>query len=287
MFRGTFGADCNRSRVGLDPVLVMHSRFVARRCMAIIVLVVCHMIACAGPERSSVVNYSDTPGQNFDKAEKKFEAKNWLAARKYYAFVKSEFPYSKYAVLAELRLADVAFSAERFLAAADKYKLFVRLHPSHEKVKSGYASFRIVESYTKTLPGDVWILPPSYEKDHSASLDAIRHCKAFLESYPKSRYHKKAEQILKELHLRMAKHEWYVARYYWKQGKAMGTVLRLRRLLDRYSGVGLDGDALWLLGQAYVKVKMPDRAKRAWKRLVTEYPHHGKANDAQRALKRI
>ena len=41
----------------------------------------------------------------------------------------------------------------------------------------------------------------------------------------------------------------------------MGTVLRLRRLLERYRGVGYDEEALWLLGRAYVAVDMPDRAR--------------------------
>ena len=41
----------------------------------------------------------------------------------------------------------------------------------------------------------------------------------------------------------------------------MGTVLRLRRLLERYRGVGYDEEALWLLGRAYVAVAMPDRAR--------------------------
>jgi len=52
----------------------------------------------------------------------------------------------------------------------------------------------------------------------------------------------------------------------------MGTVIRLRRLLERYRGVGYDEEALWLLGRAYVAVAMPDRAKGAWSELVDKYP---------------
>ena len=67
----------------------------------------------------------------------------------------------------------------------------------------------------------------------------------------------------------------------------MGTVLRLRRLLKRYDGVGHDGNALWLLGKAYIKVKEPKRAKETWQRLVKEYPKHKRSRDAAAAILKI
>ena len=64
----------------------------------------------------------------------------------------------------------------------------------------------------------------------------------------------------------------------------MGTVLRLRRLLERYRGVGYDEEALWLLGRAYVAVAMPDRARGVWQELVDKHPRSGRAGDARGAL---
>ena len=64
----------------------------------------------------------------------------------------------------------------------------------------------------------------------------------------------------------------------------MGTVLRLRRLLERFRGVGYDEEALWLLGRAYVAVDMKDRAKLTWQELVAKYPKSDRAGDARTAL---
>ena len=128
-------------------------------------------------------------------------------------------------------------------------------------VANGYASFRIGEAYFKQLPGDFWLFPPSFEKDQSSTEDAANELKSFLDKYPDSPYRDKAKDILVKVGKRLADHEWYVARYYWDRGKPMGTVLRLRRLLERYRGVGYDEEALWLLGRAYVAVDMPDRAQ--------------------------
>jgi outer membrane protein assembly factor BamD len=243
--------------------------------------------ACARSAPTGKVNYSVSAQQNYERGVDELAEKDWLAAAKYFSFIKSRFPYSKYAVLAELRMADAELGAGHHLQAIDSFKLFIKFHPTHEMVTNGYASFRIGEAYTKMLSDDFWLVPPSYEKDQSATMDAERELRTFLKKYPKSPYRKKAADLLEKVALKLARHEWYVANFYWERGESMGTVLRLRRLLDRYSGVGYDGDALWLLGRAYLKVDMPDRARTSWQKLISEHPKHKRAGDARSALARL
>ncbi len=240
--------------------------------------------ACGGRGGAATVEYSVSAQKNYDKGLKMLEAKDWVAASKYFGFIKSRFPYSKFAVLAELRLADAEFGAEQYLEAIDSYRLFIKFHPTHEMVANGYATYRIGEAYYRQLPGDFWMFPPSFEKDQSATEDAANELKTFLDKYPDSPYRDKAKEILVKVGKRLADHEWYVARYYWDRGKPMGTVIRLRRLLERYRGVGYDVEALWLLGRAYVSVQMPDRARTTWQELVDKHPRSDRAGDAKAAL---
>ena len=239
---------------------------------------------CGAKAGSGSVDYSVSAQKNYEKGLKELDNKDWVAASKYFAFIKSRFPYSKYAVLAELRLADAEFGAEQYLEAIDAYRLFIKFHPTHEMVANGYASYRIGEAYYKQLPTDFWMFPPSYEKDQSSTEDAANELKSFLDKFPDSPYRDKAKEILVKVGKRMADHEWYVAKYYWQRNKPMGTVLRLRRLLERYRGVGYDEEALWLLGRAYIAVDMKDRAKLTWQELVTKYPKSDRAGDARSAL---
>lgn len=255
---------------------------------SLIMIAVCGALAaaaCGGKSGGAgAVDYSVSAQRNYEKGLKELEDHDWLAASKYFAFIKSRFPYSKYAVLAELRLADAQFGAEQYLEAIDSYRLFIKFHPTHEMVANGYASYRIGEGYYHQLSGDFWMFPPSSEKDQSSTEDAANELKTFLDKYPDSPYRDKAKEIVKSVGKRLADHEWYVARYYWDRGKPMGTVIRLRRLLERYRGVGYDEDALWLLGRAYVAVAMPDRARGAWSELVDKYPRSAHAGDAKSAL---
>lgn len=243
--------------------------------------------ACGAARVTGAVDYSVSAQQNYEKGLAELEEKDWIAAAKYFAFIKSRFPYSKYAVLAELRLADAEYGAEQYLQAIDSYKLFIKFHPTHEMVANGYAAFRIGEAYCQMLPGDVWILPPSHEKDQSATYDAERELRSFLAQYPQSPHAERGKELLTMVARRLARHEWYVAEFYWERDNPMGTVLRLRRLLDRYSGAGYDGNALWLLGRAYMKVDMPDRARNAWQQLIEKHPDHERAGDARAALAQL
>ncbi len=240
--------------------------------------------ACGASRADNSVKYAVTAQQNYLKGEKKLEKKAWVGAAKYFAFVKARFAYSKFAVLAELRLADAEFGAGHHLQAVDGYKMFIKFHPTHDMVINGYCAYRIGEAYYKMLPGDWWLLPPSFEKDQSATADAHRQLSTFRKKYPKSPYLEKANTRLTKINERLAQHEMYVAKFYWDRGKAMGTVLRLRKLLDLHRGTKLDAPAMYLLGRAYVKVKMTARAKEVWTELIKAHPAHSKAKQAQTAL---
>ncbi len=257
------------------------------RALVVCALALGTLAACGAKTGAAAVNYSVSAQRNYEKGLKELEKKDWIAASKYFGFIKSRFPYSKYATLAELRLADAEFGAEQYLEAIDSYRLFMKFHPTHEMVANGYVSFRIGEAYYAQLPGDFWLFPPSYEKDQSATEDAANELKSFLDKYPDSPYRDKAKKILVNVGKRLADHEWYVARYYWDRGNPMGTVLRLRRLLERYRGVGYDVEALWLLGRAYVAVNMPDRARLTWNELVARFPASNRAGEAKDALAKL
>ncbi len=242
---------------------------------------------CGGKRATGKANYSVTAKKNYEKGIVELGEEDWVAAAKYFSFIKARFPYSKYSVLAELRMADAEFGAGNYLRAIDGYKLFIKFHPTHEMVVNGYAAYRVGESYLKELPGNFWILPPRYEKDQSATTDAHRELSTFLKKYPESPFIPKVKESLVKINQRLAEHELYVARFYWKRNKPMGTVLRLRRLLDKHAGTPLDGDALWLLGRAYEKVKMIKRARETYAELASKHPNHKSAGDARQAVTRL
>lgn len=236
--------------------------------------------ACAN-SRTGKVTYADSGQLNYERGVASLKKKDWVAAAKYFTFIRARFQYTRYATLAELRMADAEYGAENFLTAIDKYKLFMKFHPTHEEVRSGYVQFRIGKAYYKLVPDDLWILPPAHQMDQTAAFDAERNLKRLVKQYPNSEYRDEGETLLKKSQRRLAAYEYYVADYYWVRKKPMATVLRLRRLLRDYPGAGFDVKALWLLGKAYEKVDMPHRAKEVWAQLASGYPNDPKGKKAK------
>ena len=222
------------------------------------------------------VSYSDTARANYEKGLRELKDENFPEAIKYLNFVKNKFPFSRYATLAELRMADALYAQEKYPQAIDAYKLFIKFHPTHPQVLDGYASYRIAEGNVKQIPGDWWLLPPSYEKDQSATRDALRELTIFLKTYEQSKYRKKVLELHRVCLRKLAAHELYVARFYLERDKPKATILRLERVLQRFPGAGVHPEVMLLLGKTYLKLNKRKKAEQTFASLIKKYPrdHH-------------
>jgi outer membrane protein assembly factor BamD len=247
-------------------------------------LIACALLAPSGcatsDDTTKPVTYSLTAKQNFDKGLAELKDENFPEAQKYFQFVKQKYPFSKYAVLAELKLADTQFSKGEYTEAIDSYKAFTRLHPTHDQVEDGYVAFRIGQSYFKDMPDDVILLPPAYEKDQSAVMDALRELGDFSRKFPDSKYVKQASELRKQVLQRLVDHEVYVARFYLGSDHPRAAALRLEGALRRYPGSGREPELLYALGETYLQMDDPLRAKETFTRVVSDY---AAADDARRA----
>jgi outer membrane protein assembly factor BamD len=256
-----------------------------RASLSVLALVFVSVLALAAScatseEATKPITYSLTAKQNYEKGMAELKDENYPEAQKYFQFVKQKYPFSKFAVLSELAIADSHFERGNYTDAIDAYKAFARLHPTHEKVEDGYCAFRIGESYFKDMPDDIWILPPSYEKDQSAVSDALRELNDFAKKFPDSKYLKKSEVLRRQVQQRLVDHEVYVARFYLRGDHPKAAALRLETALRRYPGSGRDPELLLALGETYLRMGDPRRAKETFKRVVDEFPS---APDARRS----
>jgi outer membrane protein assembly factor BamD len=243
---------------------------------------------CSGSDSGEHgVTYQVTAKQNYERGLKELKDENFPEAMKYFTFLKQKFPFSKYAVLAELRLADTQFERGHYLEAIDQYKLFGRSHPTHEFVEDGYIGFKICESYYKQIPEDFFLLPPAFEKDQSATKDALREMDSFIERWPKSKYLDKAKAMRLQAMQSLAASELYVARFYSSKNKWRATAWRLEGMLKNYGGTQYDVEGLWLLGLAYEKLSEPEKARETWGKLLKEHPTAKESAKAQAQLQHL
>jgi len=243
---------------------------------------------CASTEDATKpISYSVSAKQNYERGLAELKDENYPEALKYFQFVKQKSPFSKYAVLAELAIADTQFARGNYTEAVDAYKAFIRLHPTHEKVEDGYAAFKVGECYFKDMPDDVWLLPPSYGKDQSAVVDALRELEDFVKKYPDSKYVKDAAPLRKDVLRRLVDHEVYVARFYLNGDHPKAAAMRLETAIRRYPGSGREPELLFALGETYLHMGDPQRAKGTFQRVVSEFPEAQQARRSQLYLEFI
>ena len=76
-------------------------------------------------------SYSENAKDRFERAEDLVRARDLDEARAQLVSLKTTFAYSKYAALAELRIADIDYANRSYTTAANEYSSFAHDHPTH------------------------------------------------------------------------------------------------------------------------------------------------------------
>lgn len=223
-----------------------------------------------------------TAEENYQAGEELLKDGSYPEAQKFFDYVRTKFPFSKYAALADLRSADSKFRQGQFAEAADAYANFVKLHPSHEDVD--YAEYRVGESYLKDAPSDFALFPPVFEKDLRQVKKAGDALRAFLAKHPDSKRVPDARKLLAEADDRLAAHEWYVGEFYFKRGHWAGAAGRYETLVERYPASRHASDALLKAARAYVELGEKFRARTALQKLIVDHPKDPRRAEAERLL---
>lgn len=134
------------------------------------------------------------------------------------------YPYSEYATLAELKIADVHFDQHRYEEAASYYHDFVELHPNHPQVP--YAIFRNgLCSFERMRAPD---------RDQAPTHEAVAQFQVLLQRYPDSEYAAEAGARLAEAENLLARHDVRVGNFYFGRGDYHAAASRYQRALAAY-----------------------------------------------------
>jgi len=227
--------------------------------------------ACAGSDKQaqSPVEYAANAKKAYEDALEAFYNRDWELTKPQMEEVKREYGYSRYARLAELRIADAAFHQENYAEAVTGYKSFVHDYPNDPEVP--YARYRITRCQFLSS-GDSPVMPPLEERDLSSVRDAYESITQFLSDYPGYKKRAELEYMLAVVAGMMVRHELYVARYYLDRGNFDAAITRCEYSLATYKDTGLEPEALVLLGETYMKQKQRNKARKLFQHVLAEYP---------------
>jgi len=243
-------------------------------------------VSCAETQdQDSLLNYSRTAEKQFEEAMDEFHDEDCIAAEKQLQDVRRQFPYSRFAVLAEIRIADCQFVQGNYAEAAVSYQQFQRTHPTHEE--AAWAAFRRGLSYYEMIPGDWLITPPPHERDQSSTREARAALDQYVERYPRSDWIEKAQRLKAEVEDALVRHEMYVAEFYLGRDDRRAASVRLEEVRKMYPTSRLVPDAMFLQAVTFLEMDREEEARRVLGDIIEHYPDHHQTSRAVDFLKHL
>lgn len=235
-----------------------------------------------GASTPTELSYGESARRDYERAMEAYDDGDCLTAEPLFQHVVREYSYSRWAALAELRVADCELAQNHYTEAIRRYRSFVRARPTHAHVD--YANFQIAVCYHRQIPTDIFLTPPPEERDQNPTRSALRVVRRFLRDYPDSVHVPEAHRIEGECLRLLARHELYVAGFYLQRDRPLAAVGRLEYVLSEYPGSGLDADALLLLARTYLHMRQRDDARQTFDDLIERFPDSALVDQAQRYL---
>ncbi len=148
--------------------------------------------------------------------------------------IKDKYPYSEYAVLAELKIADALYYKGNYDEAYEAYTEFERLHPVNPNIpyviyQKGMCHFERVSTI---------------DRDQYHTKKALEEFERLIRRFPNSKYARIAKWRLRKCYSNLARHEIYVANFYYKMKKYRAALGRYRYAITHYPDVGQYYEAL-------------------------------------------
>ena len=200
----------------------------------VLTLFLVSLSGCSSVKSLWPFSHGKTPSQDIheEKTEEKLESEafnyfrrgRFLLAEELFQKLKDRYPFSPYATMAELRLADCKLFQGSFEEAIPLYEEFERLHPTNPYVS--YALYQLGTCYYRFMA--------SPDRDQTFSHKVIETYTRLLRRYPDSPYSFEASRRIRFATNRLAEHEMVVAKWYIRIGKTKQAKQRLHTVLERY-----------------------------------------------------
>lgn len=169
----------------------------------------------------------DTVQEIFEAGNSAMEDKDYGKAIEYFSRIKDEFPFSNYAIEAELSLGDAYFLRQNYMEAAEAYRDFESMHPRHEAIP--YVLFQLASA-----------LKNSYTSvDHTATevAEAMELYQRIEQMYPNTEYAEKCPEAINQCRRMLAEREIFIADVYWGMGNYQAAWTRYKNVTEQYADI--------------------------------------------------
>lgn len=236
------------------------------------------LLALAVPVSASAGVEPEDPEELYEQGLRQMKRGYYDEAIISFEKVRNQFPFNKYSVLSELRVADCLFEKASYLEAVDSYRQFARLHPRHPEVD--YAIYRTARAEFKLAPS-----VPQRDQQHTRL--GLKHVREFEERFPESEYLDEVDRLRFKANRRLARAATQVGNFYWKQREWVAAERRYRLSIEQFPEAPTRGKSSYRRALCLLKLERTAEARGVLASLVEAAPESRWGKRAATALERL
>lgn len=204
-----------------------------------------------------------SPGELFIIGQEDLKAERFESARQAFQRLLREYPDSKHRRDALLSLADAYYKSEEYIEARVQYAEYVQLYPVSALTPKAYF-YLAMSDYNRRLAPD---------REQAVARDALKNFQELIRRFPRSEYSSQAKEKSEELRNLLARHELFIALFYFRKGLRVSAIPRLQTIIKDYiDQPEIRAEAMYYLGESYMGEQSYQKAGGTYKNLIKDYP---------------
>ena len=168
------------------------------------------------------------------KGMEEFDDGNYKKAIDSFQKLKDVYPFSRYSVLAELKLGDAHYQIQQYEDAVFAYEEFEKLHPRNEAVP--YVIYQIGRCYLDRVS--------TPDRDQTATRKALETFQRLQKQFPNDPFSRRAADHILACQKSLAGNEFVIGQFYYKSSHFKAALERFRAVVTKYPDVGYHRQAL-------------------------------------------
>lgn len=163
-----------------------------------------------------------------------YQDKEYKKAIESFQKIKDWYPFSKYLVLADLKIADSHYGLKQYNEAVGAYGEFEKLHPANEAVP--YVIFQTGLCYFEQVD--------TFDRQQATARKAIETFMRLNKLFPKNIYASKTREYISTCYESIAESELGIGLFYYKSKHYKAALYRFKNVLTKYPDTGVHHKAI-------------------------------------------
>lgn len=184
-----------------------------------------------------------------DEGVSAFNAGDYEDALEAFEQLRDWYPFSKYAILAELKIADAHYELGHYEEAVFAYEEFEQLHPRNEAIP--YVIYQVGMCHYNRID--------TVDRDQTSAQKALDTFRRLRQQFPDDAYARSAGDHINRSLQSLAGHDFYVGMHYYKGKHFKAALERFKNVVNEYPDVGLHTKAKEYIAKCEARLAAAER----------------------------